>query len=156
MSATATYTLDLSGLQRELVQMGIEPAQLDFTRGLQAVSVYYGAQAKQCFARSATPDGDPWPPFKRTPSRRRGGKSAKLLVDKGLLMASMSARQAQGAVRDITRTTLEQGSNLDYAGAQNFGTGTIPARQFAGITEAMAARTEELIADDVLRQLGFA
>ena len=53
------------------------------------------------------------------------------------------------------RASLEQGSNLEYAARQNFGGGGIPARPFAGITDPMADRIGELIADDVVRQMGF-
>lgn len=155
MSVTAS--LSLSRLGRDLESLGLDPAALDYSRGLRAASVYLAAQSKLCFAESRTPDGTPWPPFKRTPSRRRGGRSAKLLIDKGILAASMSAAAAgaRGAVRDLTRVSLEQGTNIDYAGWQNFGTRTIPAREFVGITPAHAARIEELIADDVVRQMGF-
>lgn len=152
---SATRDLTLTGLADELRGMGVDPAALDYSRGLKAVSVYLSAQAKRCFSESRTPDGTPWPPLKN-PSRRRGGKSAKPLVDKGILMASMSATAAsRGAVRDITRVSLEHGTEIEYAGFQNFGTRTIPAREFVGITDQMAGRIEQIIADDVARQLGF-
>lgn len=153
MAAVTAVTITLTRLSAELQRLAIDPAALDYSRGLRIVSVYLGAQAKQCFAGSREPDGTAWPPFKRKPSARRGGWSAKLLVDKGLLQASMSASAASGAVREIGRTSLEHGSNLKYAAYQNFGTATIPARQFAGITPAMAERIEQLVADDVMRQV---
>jgi phage gpG-like protein len=149
----AIITVDLEGLARDLEAHNIDPGTVDYTRALTAVSVYLWAQAKRCFVTSSTPDGVPWPPFKRTPSRRRGGRSAKLLIDTGLLMASTSARNARGAVRNMTRNTLEQGSNLFYAGFQNDGTRAIPARPFVGITAAMADRIADIVADDIERQL---
>lgn len=152
---SAGQTLNLQGLADTLRGMSVDPASLDYTHGLKAASVYLSAQAKRCFSESRTPDGAQWPPLKN-PSRRRGGRTAKPLVDKGLLMASMSAVAAtNGAVRDITKTSVEHGSNLEYAGWQNDGTRTIPARPFVGITDAMAAKIETIIADDVARQMGF-
>jgi phage gpG-like protein len=160
MAVTAGGTLRLDQLEAEVRSHGIDPATLDYTRPLGAVSVYLSSQARMSFSRQATPDGTPWPPFKRTPSRRRGGRSAKLLWDRGILAASMSARAARGAVRDIQQSgalaRLEHGSNLDYAGYQFLGTGTIPARTAVGITDEMAQRIEMLVADDVVRQMGFA
>lgn len=161
--AVTSREVSLTGLQAELRAMGVDPAQLDYTRGLRASSLYLSAQAKVNFDRQASPDGvawyrwpGKWSPFKNRPRKGRG-KNAKLLRDKSLLMASMSARAAgvRGAVREITRTTLEQGSNLEYAGRQNFGGGGIPARPFVGITQADAAKIETLVADDVVRQMGF-
>jgi phage gpG-like protein len=153
----------LTGLQDSLRALGVDPAQLDYTRGLRAASVYLGAQAKQSFVNQASPDGQAWyrwsgkyEPFKNRPRNGRGKLgTVKLLRDKGLLMASMSARDAStpGAIRDIGRSTLEQGTNLEYAARQNFGGGGIPARPFVGITDAMGRRIEQLVADDVARQM---
>jgi hypothetical protein len=160
MPAAVVKVFSLAAMEREIRDMGIDPASLDWARPLRIVSIYFAAEGGRCFAESRTPDGRPWAPFKRTPSRRRGGRSARLLVDRGILAASMSARSAgPGAVRQITRTdrgaVLLQGSALDYSGYQDQGTGTIPARQFAGVSERMMDRAEQLIADDVVKQMGF-
>jgi phage virion morphogenesis protein len=154
MPATASHTVSLAGLQAELQQLGIDPATVDFSRGLRAAAVYLASMSKRNFAGSHEPDGAPWPPLKN-PSRRPGGRSARPLVDKGILMASVSASGGGGAVRDVTTRSLEFGTNVSYAGFHQYGTRTIPARRFLGITEAMAKRIEELIADDVVRQMGF-
>jgi phage gpG-like protein len=146
MPATASHTVSLAGLQAELQQLGIDPATVDFSRGLRAAAVYLASMSKRNFAA--------WPPLKN-PSRRPGGRSARPLVDKGILMASVSASGGGGAVRDVTTRSLEFGTNVSYAGFHQYGTRTIPARRFLGITEAMAKRIEELIADDVVRQMGF-
>jgi phage virion morphogenesis protein len=151
---SATHTVNLAGLEAELRGLGIDPATADFSRALNITAVYLAGMTKRNFTGSHDPDGSPWPPLKN-PSRRRGGRSAKPLVDRGLLMASVSA-QGGGSVRDVTPRSLEFGTNVSYAGYHQFGTRTIPARRFLGITDAMAKRIEELVADDVVRQMGFA
>lgn len=93
-----------------------------------------------------TPEGTAWLPFKRKPGRKRGGASAKLLRDKGLLMGSYTAG-AQYHVDQRTADTLAWGSDLDRAAWHQDGTKTIPAREQAGWTPQLTQNAAEIVLD---------
>lgn len=66
---------------------------------------------------------------------------------------------ASGALRGSGRARwgprgVSYGSDLAYAGYQNNGTRTIPARPFAGVSDVAADEIAELAADWVLSQMG--
>lgn len=128
MAATGA-TINLGNLTRKLggIAAHTDMQRLTFTRSLKESQVYLLSQYKRCFDESRSPDGKPWAPLKRPRNRKRdrkakGGTGQKPLRDKGLLMAAASASAATGAIRELGRFHLEQGTNLDYAAAQNFGT----------------------------------
>ena len=91
---------------------------------------------RKSFARQSTPDGRAWPQLKeKTRKRRRkGGRGARILQDRGILMASVTAQQASGGVRQLTDTVAAVGSNVKYAATHNYGdpSRNIPARTFIG------------------------
>ena len=143
----AAQVLDLSGALAPLV------GRLDFRIPLRTVALYLNSQARKCFDEQRSPDGKPWARFKRKPSARRGGPSAKLLRNTGILMASLTG-QAGGHVEVLTATSLTWGSNVPYAGYHQHGTKHIPARPFLGITDQMRGRIEQIVAEYVKRALG--
>ncbi|MGC8843512.1 MAG: hypothetical protein ACP5QS_06200, partial [bacterium] len=58
---------------------------------------------------------------------------ASILIDTGTLMRSVTARDAQGAIRKLTNTELIIGTNIKYAPYHQFGTKHIPKRPFLQI-----------------------
>jgi len=107
------------------------------------------------FQQSRSPGGDDWRPLSpRTIARRRHGSGsgprAKPLIDTGRLRNSL---QVVAQPRSI-----QFGTSVEYAGPQQFGTKTIPARPFlpvtgsgefmnAGPAEAWLDEAAEMIAD---------
>lgn len=85
------------------------------------------------FASSTTPSGRPWAALKRA---RPGGKP---LVRSGRLAASVRVR--------VERDGLVIQSDVPYAGYQDQGTRTIPARTFAGIDEQALKVVERELGD---------
>jgi phage gpG-like protein len=71
-----------------------------------------------------------WVALSPTTIKRRGGK-AQPLRDTGLLMASISPGAPDGWYK-LTPESVEVGTTVPYAGAQQFGTkdGHVPARPF--------------------------
>lgn len=117
----ATQTVRLSDLAPWLASLGADLARLSWKRPLKAAAVMLAASAKECFEQGQSPAGVPWAPLKRPRANSKGGD--KPLRDKGLLMASLTAR-GMNHIEDITDDRLEFGTNLDYAGIHQDG-GTI-------------------------------
>jgi phage gpG-like protein len=148
--------ITLDRLPGQLAAMGVDPRAVDWRPALADTSVYLGAEYKRSFAESRSPDGTPWRPLKRQRSRRRdrrakGGSGQKPLRDTGLLMASSSG--GAGFIKQLTALSLEQGTNVEYAGFQNNGTRFIPARPFVGVGPKQADMIERIVADRIERQL---
>lgn len=79
-------------------------------------------------------EGPGWLPLAESTleKRRKEGKDANILRDDGRLFMSLTDSASEGAVRDITPTSLEIGTNLEYAAVHQLGSkdGRIPARPF--------------------------
>lgn len=90
---------------------------------MKLLSISVREDAKKNFDAGTSPDGVPWAPLKFT--RARGGD--KPLRDRGILMASMQGR-GTGSVSIISGATLEQGTNLDYAGIHQSGGVIVPTK----------------------------
>lgn len=148
-------TIDLSGFLAGLSGLADAASRLpaaDWTPAFRDVGIYLNGRARDCFDGSHAPDGSAWLPLK-SPSKRRGGSSAKPLRDTDVLMASMSSA-GPGHVHQVAGPTLTWGSNLDRAEWHQWGTGRIPARPFLGITPAMEARIVQILGHHVKRMLG--
>lgn len=112
----ASETLSLSGLAAWSWRKGRELLALSFEKPLKACKVLIQADAKENFAGSHTPEGQPWPPLAHP--RPSGG--AVPLRDQGLLMASVVG-QGSGHVEEITSYQLRLGTNLDRAAIHQHG-----------------------------------
>jgi phage gpG-like protein len=144
--------LDLSQFADFLNREVDDLARLDFTPVLKACALLIKADVKENFQGSHDPAGLPWLPLKRRRSgRRHKGSTPKPLLDTGLLQASITA-YAQGHIEDVTRDSVTVGSALDYAGWQNDGTKTIPAREFAGFSDKGIGEIEEAIGEYLERK----
>lgn len=107
----------------------------DWTRPLKVAEQLIVSATKENFAGQHAPDGTPWTPLKYERSRARDKRARKkggrqqVLRDTGILMASVTA-SGRGHVRELSRTQLRVGTNLNYAGTHQFGhTFNRPARQ---------------------------
>lgn len=154
-------SISLPELPRQLAMLELSPAEIDWRPTLRDWSVYLATKAKESFDRGASPDGTPWAPLKRQRNRRRdkrgrragGGTGQKPLRDTGLLMASMSAAAGvQGSVREFGPASLTQGTAIFYGSFHQEGGRHLPARPFAGVTNAMADMLANIAADRLMRQ----
>lgn len=104
------------------------------------------------FLSSQSPDGTAWAPLKG--KRPKGhNQGTRPLIDFGDLLASV-ASTANGHVEIVGDDSAEFGTDLDYAGFQNDGTRRIQARPFIGVSDDMADLVAELVADDLIEQIG--
>lgn len=131
--------LDWTQLSRYVAKLGDAIAMMKFDKVIKDVGLYLTMESKLNFDGQHSPEGIPWAPFARTPGRRRG-IGAKLLRDTGILMASLVSK-GLGHVEMAGEHSLEWGTMVDYAQFHQWGTSTIPARPFLGITP----KTEDAI-----------
>jgi phage virion morphogenesis protein len=143
---TAAETVDLAGLKDAVRRAAAPPA--DYGPLLKRVAVALRADALKNFAGSHDPDGNAWAPLKPSTlkGRRKGGKGAKPLIDTGLLRNSVTTVR-QGPLE------LLFGTNLPRGAYHQFGTRTIPARPFLGISPRLADLIAEMTADYVVAQM---
>lgn len=101
------------------------------------------SQTKLRFRNSEDPEGESWAPLKN-PSAKRGGASAKPLLDTGRLSSSINSA--------VTKKTIFIGTNVEYGKYQQFGTEKgIPPRPFLGIND----KTRANVLSVVKKFLGF-
>ncbi len=148
MSVALEYTF--VELADELTRAGADLGRLDLRPALREVELLLVSDVRRNFDEQHGPGGLVWAPFARTPSRKRGGATAKLLRDTGLLMASYTPG-ASGNVERVEPLSLVWGSNLDRAAWHQFGTATIPARPQAGITDELAGKAEMIVGEHAER-----
>jgi phage gpG-like protein len=102
------------------------------------------------FQKSASPTGVRWKPLAPQTIAKRKDNSSTPLIDKGPLSESMAT--SYGA------RTINFGTNIKYAGYQQFGTRYIPARPFLPITRAGDltddAGPAKLVFDRIAAQVG--
>ncbi len=156
--AGVNESIDLSGLANTLAGGA---AGIDWRPALKRCAVAARASFLENFEQESSPDGVKWPPLKRQRRRkrdkrgRRRGGTQKLLQDSGLLKASSTASGAD-AILDIQPLSLETGTALVYAAAQNYGYAprNLPARQFIGVNADLADTFAEIIGDYAVEVLG--
>ena len=102
------------------------------------------------FQQSASPTGVRWKPLAPQTIAKRKDNSSTPLIDKGPLSESMAT--SYGA------RTITFGTNIKYAGFQQFGTRYIPARPFLPITRdgqlTDDAGPAKLVFDRIAAQVG--
>lgn len=108
--AGTVQTLNLADLPAWGDSLDRLPADTDFGPLFSDIKVMLAASAKENFDSQHAPDGTPWIGLKRP---RPDGSNVPLR-DKGILMASMTAN-GPGHWERQNKTTLEWGTNLDYA-----------------------------------------
>ncbi len=151
----ASQTLSLADLPAYLAARAQALSNIDLTPPLKVANLLLISATKQNFVNQSDPDGVPWTPLKKPrgrprdkrKSRRKG--SDQILRDTGVLMASVSG--GAGSINDVTSKSLRYGTSVSYAGYQNFGTRTIPARRFLGLTPQLRQRINDAIRRYVIK-----
>jgi phage gpG-like protein len=105
----------------------------------------------QNFASSHSPDGASWAPLKH-PRAKGHNQGNKLLIDTGDLMLS-AIGQGGDSILDITPDTLTFGTRDQKAAFHHFGTSTIPARPFMGITDERLYQLAEEVLGKIIAAL---
>ncbi len=139
--------MDLGGLADKLQQMAGRVGALDLRQPLAVAAQLMVSESKQTFVQQKDVSGNPWPPLKN-PRRLRGGLvqlDARPLRNTGRLMASITG--------SVQGNTASAGTNVFYAGYQQFGTRYMVARRFLGISAKTRSRIEGLVRQAVLKQL---
>ncbi len=88
------------------------------------------------FNHSRNPYGEAWKPL-RHPSKRRGGSSAKILVDRAILRNSYSAQPTADGFEISTRT--------EYAGAHQYGAHIAPHSRVNPTTVRRNSKTNRFV-----------
>lgn len=172
-------------LAGQLSRMG-DKVKADFNkRYFPTASGVIAREQNRHFVQQRAPDGTPWKPLssltkalskgeakkkvksgQQKTARARRTNVSKILMDTGLLRASVTVDKASGAIREITPDKLRFGTNLKYGPTHQFGavlkvtdkmrgaiygktgvwivgkTITIPARPFLGTSDVCR---EELV-----------
>jgi len=119
-----TETITFGELSDWFNRLNGELEGMSFRPALEQCKLIAIADVRMNFVNQHDPDGNPWQPLKMR--RPRGGN--QVLRDRGILMASTGAADNAASVERITDTTLEVGTNLEYAGIHQRG-GTITAKR---------------------------
>lgn len=128
MAASTSATLD--DLAPWLAGLGDDLARINWRRPLKALSILLESYTKQNFERGTSPDGVPWEQLHHARPNSKGGDLP--LRDRGILMASVTAH-GEGHVENITDTSLEWGTALDYAGLHQEG-GTVTPKNAGALS----------------------
>jgi len=80
--------------------------------------------ALNCFDQGCDPWGNPWPTVKFRV--RDSGGTLQPLRDRGVLMASVTADSAPGAIRERGADFLRYGTNIEYAVTHQYGATIVP------------------------------
>lgn len=110
-------------------------------------------EQRAAFALERSPGGEQWPPLAASTIARKG--HARKLYESGALMAAMIDHTAAHHVGEVFPFGLTYGTDLEYAGFQNFGTQRIPQREFAGMSEETADLLAGRVADDLVEKLKY-
>jgi phage virion morphogenesis protein len=128
---------------------GLE-SRINYKPILEQIRLVLIAATKENFRGAHAPDGKPWEKLKPSTirSRRKGRRAGtpEPLLDTGILIGSLTA--------SFGTTSVEYGTNVNYAAYQQQGTRTIPPRPFLGITDPMEETIEQIVADQIEKQIG--
>lgn len=115
------------------------------------------AELGQMMDQQVSPNGSPYAPLSPVTIKRKG--HAKALYETGALTASVVG-SGSGHVELINKDSVTLGTGHEKKGRPvasilHHGQGNIPARPFIGVTDNMADRAAELVADDLLSQIAL-
>lgn len=102
----------------------IDPENMEWL--LTRIGVFFVGEVKQNFLQARDPYGNAWAPFTREPSQKRGGSSAKLLMDTGRLVGSIT--HSLEIMTNSSKVTV--GTPVTYADFHQSGTPRNVARPF--------------------------
>lgn len=117
----------------------------------QVVIEFLEEMERRIFAEERTPDGESWAALSPYTIRKKG-HSIKL-VEKRLLIESMTQSGAQHAIREVDLAELVFGTNRPWATSHQYGTDDIPQREFAGLGQDDLKGVVDLVADAAVEMM---
>ena len=114
-------------------------------------------ELSQNFLGSHGPDGSPYPPLKH-PRPKGHNPGTRPLIDTGALLASVVS-DSPGHISIATDDSLETGTQDEKAiwqqeGTMRKGVPHIPARPFVGLNDAIINQAVDIVADELIKQMG--
>jgi phage gpG-like protein len=179
----ASQTVTLEQLAPWLEGLGEDLRRISWRRPLKAIALLLSADAKSNFEKGQSPGGEPWLPLKRPRANSKGGDRplrdrgilmaslsagafghVETITDTSLEWGSgldyAALMNSGGTVRFAERKRQRPWVFPGPGGAPVFTrrirahTVTVPARPFVGLSDSVKRRIEELLAEEVLWQLG--
>lgn len=148
-------SIDVSGLDEvaALIDRMVAPIESpDMTpEQWQSIIEYLQQAAQRRFADERSSTGEKWPELSEWTKKKKGHD--KKLIEKRLLIESMTRSDAPHAIRRMGADSLEFGTNREWAGSHQDGTDRIPRRQFSGISDEDATQITELVADAAISMM---
>ncbi|HQQ70763.1 MAG TPA: phage virion morphogenesis protein [Alicycliphilus sp.] len=122
-------------------------AGLDTSTLLPRLGEYLLTSTQDRFSSQTDPEGSPWEALKPRTIKRKKYNAAKILTERGFLRKNLRYQV-------LNKTTVQVGSNLEYAATHQYGRGNIPARPFLGLSPQDHQEIRTIIADWAAEQ-GF-
>lgn len=104
---------------------------------------------EQYFVTQTDPTGVSWQPLSAYTIAKKG--HAKILIEDGDLVASLTSSSHSMAVREFTPGEIVFGTNRPWAGAHQDGAGRIPQRQHTGVGVQNLQYVSNVIADAMVQ-----
>ena len=122
-------------------------AGLDTTSLMPRLGEYLLASTQGRFKTQTDPDASPWDALAPHTTKRKKYNPTKVLTERGFLRKDLRYQV-------LNKTTVQVGSNLEYAATHQFGRDKIPARPFLGLSLQDNQEIRATIADWAA-ELGF-
>lgn len=135
---------DPNGLQRVFDGVGQALDNASYRVPLTLVAKEYERFEGTLFEGEKAPDGTPWAPLAASTVKRKGHDV--ILSDTGKLGTSLLGESGD-SIRDVGDRHLTFGTDVEYSGFLQEGTGKMPGREHVGLSEEMVDLTAEYIAD---------
>lgn len=146
----ATYTLDEFGAELEENDRLVD--ELPVGRDLvdEVTDMIY-ASVQRNFDEKVGSDGTPWAPHAPMTVRMYGPHP--LLILSGTMWVASTMSGVQGNYVEVNDRSIVTGVTLPYAEKQQFGTATIPQREFYYVRDSYAYEIGNLAADYFVREI---
>lgn len=144
--AGTTLSINTTGLdalrQRVQTMAGLDTASL-----MPQLGEYLLASTQDRFKTQTDPDGGAWQALQPRTIKRKKYNPTKVLTERGFLRKNLRYQV-------LNKTTVQVGSNLEYAATHQFGRDKIPARPFLGLSPQDHQEIRAIIAEWAAEQ-GF-
>lgn len=147
MIGNQTFYADQAPAEMAVLADGLESAPL--TEAMTKCAVVMKQSVRDNFTSSASPDGSDWPP------RKHIGDGHPLLIDTGAMLQAATGGGA-GAIEIIQDREVAVGVDgriIPYASIHNFGAGSMPQREFAGLRPEHEDVCNEIVADGIMQEV---
>ena len=113
---------------------------LDTTNLMPRLGEYLLARTQDRFKTQTDPDASPWDALAPHTTKRKKYNPTKVLTERGFLRKDLRYQV-------LNKTTVQVGSNLEYAATHQFGRDKIPARPFLGLSPQDHQEIRAIISD---------